>query len=604
MINFCVICTDVDLAQRVASGLRDAGATRVEVLADAGSIKGMSKGAQHDRHVFIVQTPQDKLLAALPAERSDESFAEDLSGWHEKASALLSAYEARRASSILVTHHAVGHDVGALVQRINQKWRQRLDPRVTSQGDRGQTPIPESEAAAGGTHPDPLIGYLATGLVEQTPQLQQMQARIERETGQTPTSFPVFGAMQSFREGRQSQAQRLAELERLGQTLQAELEALQQRNQDLEAQLKDATEEGELILLQLHQVQEELEHYFLKFKDAENRHEMLSHRWRQMLNRYPDHVDYEWVGVQPSQDGQSLRWHVRGLESAGVSREELIFETFMEAGVLGVRFRQTPEGVSSEERVHAGEVQQPLPAHCLTRWPQVAAHLQSVECIPAGQGEAKILRAGVLRALSASDWALVKLIPKLVIQALHERPPEAADGKPLDVGQIQAAADRLQQALHRLPHTLRYDGLTLKNHQTNPDYEHLWMVFENLAFGERRWPSFELRLGASNIQGSKFSQHPKIEIPLIGGQTKPFEGWFEESVDDFGGKWELRFDLKKQILDAGVWNGLSVDEQTLIKALLAECVQGGALQELESGLKRGSRTPWEKAFDQCLALLG
>jgi len=91
---------------------------------------------------------------------------------------------------------------------------------------------------------------------------------------------------------------------------------------------------------------------------------------------------------------------------------------------------------------------------------------------------------------------------------------------------------------------------------------------------------------------------------LIGGQSKPFEGWFEESVDDFGGKWELRFDLKKQILDAGVWNGLSVDEQTLIKALLAECVQGGALQEIESGLKRGSRTPWEKAFDQCLALLG
>ena len=589
MINLCVVSVDPDLAQQVASGLRDAGASLVEWLSDAGRVKDHNKSARNNRYLFVVQSPQAKLLTLLPTELSEQAFAEDLAQWYDKQSDLLKAYEANRASSILVTHESAVNDFSHLVQLINKKWRQRFSEDTSVRKDGSNTP-----------NQHPLVGYLAEGLIEQTPNLRKMQALIEQVTGDAPRSFDVFSAMGAYRLDNQRRVKRLNDLEHQQQTLKTELISAQQSNQDLDAQLKDATEEGELILLQLHQVQEELENYFLKFKDAENRHTLLGHRWRQMLNRYPDYVDVEWVGVEPDAEGQVLRWQVKSLESAGVSREEVVFETFIEAGLLGVRFLRAP---AAHEQHHARDLDDadasPNAGRTLARWPEVAASLDAVECIPAGRGEVKDLRAGVLKALSASDWALLKRIPRLVIQALDERPREGVDAE-----LVKQAAKRLQEALDRLPATVRHDGLVLKNHQTNPDYEHLWLIVENLVLGERRWPRFELRLGAANIQGAKFSQHPKLEIPLIEGQTKPFESWFEESVDDFGAKWELRFDLKKQILDAGIWSALNGHEQALIRGLIAELVQGGGLRSIESGMRRGDRAAWERVFGQCHALLG
>jgi len=762
MINFCVVCTDTDLAQQVATGLRDAGATSVDVLAEIDESNPQSKNARNSRYIFIVQSPQEKLLAILPSSLSEQAFAEDLAGWHQKQSDLMSAYEAKRSKSILVTYALVGSDFGHLVQLVNKKWRQRLNETFPDGGARFLPKTDTLAQSATDSKQHRFVGYLVQGLIEQTPNLQQMQSKIDLATGTAPILFDVLAAMGSYREDSQRSAKKIADLEGLHQTLKSdlgstqkqklelenqhhsiktelestkqqnkdldtqlkdareegellltqlhqvqeklesyflkfkdaeslhasqqqslkselastqqrnkdlegklkvaqeesqkhakrvaeleaqqqslrselastqqrtkdleaklkvaqeesqkhakrvaeleaqqqslksELAAAQQRNKNLDAKLKEATTESELLLVQLHQVQEELENYFLKFKDAENRYDLLQHRRRKMLASCPDYADYEWVGVEPKEEPHVFQWHFKGLESAGISRNEVIFETFIEAGVLGVRFHKTPISINQESGNENGVGNHSNIDRSLLYWPKVAMQLDYVECIPAGRGDLKVLRAAVLKGLSTSDFRLLKVIPKLVIQAIEEQPIDGEDKE-----QLKLAALRLQEGLDRLPSPVRYDGLRLKNHQVNPDYEHLWMVFENLMFGHQQWPKFEIRLGVSKLRDGAFSHYVKVEIPLIDNQIKPFGSWFEESVDDFGAKWELRFDLKKQIMDTGVWSELKNQEQSLIKGLLNELIQAG-LQQIEPDIKRGERVEWEKAFGLCLGLM-
>ena len=542
MIKLFVCSDNASMSQQVIEGLRAAGADLVEALQLDRDLKLPAKLPRDNRYVFVCESPAAKLVELTPTGLSQEDYAAELTRWYQAQSVLLAAYEKHPQKALLTTALTVGTDLDGLIHSINQRWGQTLRTRRKL----------ASPALDYPAQTEPMLGYLVQNLIKQTPQLRKMSSAIANYAGLEVKVFHEVQALENYR----------------------------QTQNGLDARLQDATEEGELILLQLHQVQEELEHYFLKYKDAENQHERLLHRWRQMLNRYPDYVDVDFVEVEPIRGGQALRWRFEHLESAGVSKKDLSFETFIESGVLGVRFSKTSDTPQT-----------------LARWPKVAEDLETIECIPTGRGEVQVFRAGVLKELSSSDWAMLTLIPNIVIQALDERPRRG-----IYVDQVKLAANRLRDALAALPKTLRYDGLTLKNHQTNPDYEHLWVEFENLLFGEQRWPKFEMRLGASNIQGAKFSQHPKIEIPLIDGQTKPFEGWFEESIDDFGGKWELRFDLKKQIMDASIWGDLDKHEQSLIKALTVELMQNG-LQDIESGFKRGNQDQWKKAFNQCVELL-
>jgi hypothetical protein len=123
----------------------------------------------------------------------------------------------------------------------------------------------------------------------------------------------------------------------------------------------------------------------------------------------------------------------------------------------------------------------------------------------------------------------------------------------------------------RLPAAFRFDEVQLKNQQINQDYEHLWFELSNVSFGNLRLPEFEFRLSAANIQVVKkdiFSEYPKLEVPLIKNINKPFPSWFAESHDDFGEKFELRFDLRSQRFDLKVWDRLSIDDAHLMFGLI------------------------------------
>lgn len=118
--------------------------------------------------------------------------------------------------------------------------------------------------------------------------------------------------------------------------------------------------------------------------------------------------------------------------------------------------------------------------------------------------------------------------------------------------------------------TWSFSRIDLRRVHANPDYEHLWFELTDARLGDRTWPTFQFRMAAANVRREGFSQHPKLEFPLQAPHPHQFEKWFDESEDEFGPKYELRFDLRRRTLDAAVWSELSPGDQQVMAALLAE----------------------------------
>jgi hypothetical protein len=340
--------------------------------------------------------------------------------------------------------------------------------------------------------------------------------------------------------------------------------------EETESCLKVSVQENELLLLQLHQVQEELEHYFLQHQDKQNALQVEATRWKRMLERNPDYCDYESIRVLPEQSGQDNRlvWQLQNLHIASRSFPELTFETITEKGLTGFVFSQaTSEAV-------------------FVRWPVNKADEDELILMPYGEGDLLKERMDTLANLATSDWALLQALIRLLITVLQQ--PQALQ-LPTDFA-IDNYSNGLKLSLgvlQKFPPLLRYDQVTLKRAQVNPDYEHLWLQLENLVFGDKAWPEFNFRLSCANVGANRFGGYPKLEFPET-VEPNVFEGWFIESYDDFGGKLELRFALPKA-MDIEVWQRLTDNDRNFLFALLMSLPNMlGILQNSTTQLKR----PW------------
>jgi len=124
----------------------------------------------------------------------------------------------------------------------------------------------------------------------------------------------------------------------------------------------------------------------------------------------------------------------------------------------------------------------------------------------------------------------------------------------------------LDKILTDFPAKLRFDQVSLKREQVNPDYEHLWLRLENVSLDGKRWPEFEVRLSCAHVSPDHFGYFPKLEFPA-GASQAPFENWFVEATDDFGVKLELRFALP-DMLDMKVWWRIVPKDRAFILALI------------------------------------
>ncbi|MES2901360.1 MAG: hypothetical protein V4723_16630 [Pseudomonadota bacterium] len=316
------------------------------------------------------------------------------------------------------------------------------------------------------------------------------------------------------------------------------LAALKNEVETAQQTAKKARQEGDLILVQLHQVQEELENYFLQNKAAAQRNKELEARWQRMLERNPDYCDYAALEAAPAQDNDArLDWKFTELNAAGRSFPELRFSTVIEDGRMRIAL--------------------------------------------ASNGDSQIARAVPLTALTTTEWSLIEILCKVLVSLL--KPADLTTEKlfGLNEEQLDVLREGVQQLMDEManfPPALRFDKVTLKREQVNPDYEHLWFAVENMSFGSKRTTEFGFRLSCANVRPGKFGLYPKLEFPAEYG-TLIFEKWFVESYDDFGEKLELRFALPNS-MDMAVFSELSANDQAFILGLINNLTN--MLNQLES----------------------
>ena len=175
-----------------------------------------------------------------------------------------------------------------------------------------------------------------------------------------------------------------------------------------------------------------------------------------------------------------------------------------------------------------------------------------------------------IQQLATSDRRLLRNLARAFHQALAQ--PQAL-GLPKDYpsAALRTALARFSAALDALPPVFSYDRCRLERQQINPDYEHLWLRLDNPALGAAQWPSLDVRVSCANVGPDRFGTHPKLEFPKPEAAS-PLSGWYAESQDDFGPKFELRF-APPEDMDIQAWQSLETPDQAFIQALVVRLPQ-------------------------------
>lgn len=336
-------------------------------------------------------------------------------------------------------------------------------------------------------------------------------------------------------------------------TAKKELGTVRQGIQQLETEqrnAKEAQQENELLLVQLHQVQEELEHYFLEHKNAIKQNGELASRWQRMLERTPEYCDYSALELENIDlPAQRTSWRITNLNAAGQAYAELRFDAVIIGEVASIAFTDQGNG--------------------------------TVSAIP-----------NAFDTLTTAQWRLLPKLYNILADALQTPIGSVAQLDETQRSALRAALDELLETINSLPTAMRFDRITLKREQVNPDYEHLWLQLSNLSLGDKRWGDIDFRLSCANVRPGKFGTHPKLEFPGETGAAL-LDGWFAESFDDFGDKLELRFALP-DAMDMSVWEKLSQADQAILKILVKNLPL--MLSRLDDGRVKLSRpfTDWQQ----------
>ena len=158
---------------------------------------------------------------------------------------------------------------------------------------------------------------------------------------------------------------------------------------------------------------------------------------------------------------------------------------------------------------------------------------------------------------------------------------------------INSFVEKLINDYKKLPDILRVDAIGLKRGLRNLDYEHLWIELNNLSYQNYFFSEFEMRISSAELNKFEFSDYPKFEFPLQKNKTKPFDSWFPESVDNYGEKYEIRFNLKSKIIDQAAIKRLSeVDQKFIASLILASPSFISRLSKSDAQIERG----WDEWF--------
>ena len=348
-------------------------------------------------------------------------------------------------------------------------------------------------------------------------------------------------------------------------TLHAEKESLLVRAQEFEGKEKFFQEENELLLLQLHQVQEELEYYFLANQKTQQQVELMQARFDRLMECNPDYVAYDALKTTPSLNNTGIHCELTNISMAGINSEAIAFDLIVEEGVAGFVFDKEKE----------------LSRNSLLRWPLAAQASTRLELIPLVDLPNRP-RASALYKLTTRDWKMTQSLPALCKNIIQNSATQLT-GSLASRNDWLAALEMTQTIFKRLPARLRWDAVRILRHKSNVDYEFLWLEFDALTFGARTILKFDMRFSCVLPSFDKFGQTVKLEFPKESGEAA-FEGWFAESRDEFGEKYELRFALPNS-MDTKAWSQITTHDRTFIYLLANSLPE--ILQEIliEEGLR-------------------
>ncbi len=504
--------------------------------------------------LMVYTDPVTALAEAISSELPQDDTADVLAGWQASTKEMLRIYNRHPERCLLLDYRQCCAAPAALLQLCNQRWGLVLNS-------------PAAAPLSGIKLPEPLPCYLAHASLQGHPEIQELQRELESsytrlssgEPAQTDHAAPPLAAVvdeyRSLLAAHTREVQQLKtiqELQSMRDISQEELAGLRQQLNLAKEQERNISEENELLILQLHQVQEELEHYFLLHQQLQQQNRQIEARRQRMLERQPEYTDYTAITVEQTPEetaSLTVRWTISNLEAAGRCHNLFVFKTVTDYETCGIQ-------------IHRDSLDTPDP---LLRWPSAAQNEKELLLLPAGTAEDIVPRVETLLELSTSDWDLVNSLLGLMDSVLKHNEVELPAS--LRVNRLETALANLRARMLKLPPVFRYNSVTLKRSQVNPDYEHLWLQFEGVSFAGRRWPVFELRLSCADVRPDCFGDLPKLEFPQGAGQS-PLENWFIESTDDFGPKFELRFNLSASAMDTAVWQRLSSNDQEFVKALV------------------------------------
>jgi hypothetical protein len=310
----------------------------------------------------------------------------------------------------------------------------------------------------------------------------------------------------------------------------------------MDHEIADHKRENALLQIQIQQSQEELITYQRKMQTMQEESSALNARWSRLERRMPNYIDFgglevvqvDTIGVTPQ-----ILWRVSDFFQAGLLLPQFYFRTTSHDGMAGIGLVNDLSSIETASVFIPGSIASSsdqvelFRSYTTTEWHKINSALLVLEQLISNKG------IGLGVAIEGFDFSFWK-------QSLSS----------------------LISDIRRLPQLLRFERVKLKREIQNPDYEHLWLEFYDLEFGNYRKSKLEFRLGAAMIQPGSFSRFPKLEFPLVDGVHKPFESWFAESYDDHGGKFELRFSLDKQAFDVMNWLKLTTDDRLLLQSFI------------------------------------
>ena len=344
-------------------------------------------------------------------------------------------------------------------------------------------------------------------------------------------------------------------------SLQEELEQL--KNQDslavnevqasgehklaLAKELEELRVENNTLLSGMFEAQEELERQLLALDDLKQNKSILDQRFERFMKRLPAYVDcrqiniisFDNIAVKPE-----IVWEMSDVIFSGITYEKIQFKTLLSEGKVGIWIMSfTKDGGKSAAFKNTA-----------TLFPELL--------------KTEIGQERLLRLLRTSHWRAFGAAIAMIDHCIKSQWRDLVVPPEFDTQFWSSCFQSLSRDFQQLPKILFFEEAKLKQELVNPDYEHLWFELLNVNFGNLSLPKFEFRLSATQVHAKQFSKYPKLEIPLIDGKSKPFEGWYPESFDDFGDKFELRFNLNSMAVDVAVLSKLPKTDREFIFGLV------------------------------------